>query len=63
MKVNKLKKIQGYWTVLDSTVFDLESEHQTRMFTQTIKYDQQLPAKLFSRQTLSDTKLEEAYRP
>jgi len=63
MKVNKLKKIQGYWTVLDSTVFDLESEHQTRMVTQTIKYDQQLPAKLFSRQTLSDTKLEEAYRP
>ena len=49
--------------MLDSTVFDLESEHQTRMVTHTIKYDQQLPAKLFSRQTLSDTRLEEAYRP
>ena len=63
MKVRKLKKVQGYWTVLDSTVFDLESEHQTRMVTQTIKYDQRLPAKLFSRQTLSDTRLEEGYRP
>ena len=63
MKVTKLKKVQGYWTVLDSTVFDLESEHQTRLVTQAIKYDQQLPAKLFSRQTLSDTRLEESYRP
>jgi len=63
MKVNKIQKLQGYWTVLDSTVSDLESGHQTRIITQAIKYDQKLPASLFSRKTLSDTRLEEAYRP
>ena len=63
MKVNKIQKLQGYWTVLDSTVYDLESGHLTRVVTRAIKYDQQLPANLFSRQTLSDTRLEETYRP
>jgi Outer membrane lipoprotein-sorting protein len=63
MKVYKIKKLQGYWTVLDSRVYDLESGHRTRLVTRAIKYDQQLPSKLFNRQTLSDTRLEEAYRP
>lgn len=63
MKVNKLQKLQGYWTVLDNTVFDLENDRQTRLVTRAIKYDQQLPASLFSRQSLSDTRLEKAYRP
>jgi hypothetical protein len=63
LKVSKIQKLQGYWTVLESTFYDLKSGHQTRLVTQTIKYDQQLPANLFSRQTLSDTRLEEAYRP
>ena len=63
LKVNKLQKIQGYWTVLDSTMHDLDSGHQTRMVIQSIKYDQKLPSSLFSRQALSDTRLEERYRP
>jgi outer membrane lipoprotein-sorting protein len=63
LKVKKIKKIQGFWTVLDSTVYDLETGHQTRIVTQAIKYDQQLPDSLFSRQSLSDTRIEENYRP
>lgn len=63
LKVTKIKKIQGYWTVLGSTMTDLESGKQTRMTTETIQYDQELPASLFSRQTLSDTHLEVPYRP
>ena len=63
LKVNKIQKLQGFWTVLDSTVYDLESGHQTRVIIRAIKYDQQLPDNLFSRQTLSDTRLEESYRP
>ena len=63
MKVNKIQKLQGYWTVLDSTVYDLEGDRQTRLVTRAIKYDQQLPTNLFSRQSLSDTRLEKAYRP
>lgn len=63
LKVNKIQKIQGFWTVLDSSVYDLETGHQTRIVTQAIKYDQQLPDSLFSRQSLSDTRLGEQYRP
>jgi outer membrane lipoprotein-sorting protein len=63
LKVKKIKKVQGFWTVLDSTVYDLETGHQTRIVTQAIKYDQQLPDSLFSRQSLSDTRIEEDYRP
>jgi outer membrane lipoprotein-sorting protein len=63
LKVNKIQKLQGFWTVLDSTMYDLENGHQTRIVTQAIKYDQQLPDSLFSRQSLSDTRIEENYRP
>jgi outer membrane lipoprotein-sorting protein len=63
LKVKKIEKLQGFWTVLDSTVYDLESGHKTRIVTRAIKYDQQLPDNLFNRQSLSDTRLEEDYRP
>ena len=63
LKVHKLQKVQGYWTVLDSTVYDLRSKHQTRLVTREIKYDQHLPENLVSRQTLSDTRLEKTFRP
>jgi hypothetical protein len=63
LKVNKIKKIQGFWTVLDSTVYDLETGHKTRIVTHAIKYDQQLPDTLFNRQSLSDTRIGENYRP
>ena len=63
MKVSKIQKQQGYWTVLDSTVYDMKSGHQTRVVTRAIKYDQQLPLSLFSRQSLSDTRLADNYNP
>jgi hypothetical protein len=63
LRVTKLKKIQGYWTVADSTMTELNSGHQTRMVTQAIVYDQSLPENLFSQQGLSDKSREERYRP
>jgi hypothetical protein len=63
LKVTKIKKIQGFWTVVDSTVTDLKSGHQTRMLTKAIVYDQSLPDNLFSRQALSDKSHEVKYRP
>ena len=63
LKVRKIKKIQGFWTVVDSTVTDLKSGHKTRMLTKAIVYDQSLPDKLFSRQALSDKSHEVKYRP
>jgi len=63
LKATRIKKIQGFWTVVDSTVTDLKSGHQTRLVTKAIVYDQSLPDSLFGRQALSDKSLEENYRP
>jgi hypothetical protein len=54
---------QGYWTLTDSRMIDLESGHQTRMVVDAALYDQKLPAKLFTSQALSDESLESEYRP
>ena len=57
------KRIQGYWTVTDSRMIDLQSGHETRMVIDVALYDQKLPARLFTTQTLADESLESEYRP
>lgn len=57
------KRIQGYWTLTDSRMIDLESGHETRIVVDTALYDQKLPAKLFTSQALADESLESEYRP
>ncbi len=47
------ERIQGYWTVTDSTMTDLRSGHQTRMTVLNAVYDRDLPARLFSAQALA----------
>ncbi len=61
--LGKKGKIQGYWTLLDSTLTDLDSGHQTRLTVDKIIYDRRLPARLFSSQALEDEHFEQAYRP
>lgn len=63
IQVKKTAKIQGYWTVLDSTVTDLASGNQTRLTIDQIIYDRRLPAQLFTTQALEDESVEEEYRP
>lgn len=63
LRARKIKKIQGYWTVLESTMYDLKSGHRTSLRTKKIKYDQGLPDKLFSQRALSDDSMEKAFRP
>lgn len=63
LQARKIKKIQGYWTVLDSTMYDLNSGHQTRLMTKRIKYDQDLPDQLFTQRSLSDDSGEKPFRP
>ncbi len=63
LTVRKLKKIQGYWTVLDSTMHDLKTGHKTRITTKAIKYDQGVPATLFTDQALADDSREKRFRP
>ncbi|MFA5243324.1 MAG: outer membrane lipoprotein-sorting protein [Sulfuricella sp.] len=61
--VTKREKIQGYWTAMDSTLTDLDNEHQTRLTVEKILYDRRLPTRLFTKQLLEDESIEEAYRP
>ena len=63
LKARKIKKIQGYWTVMDSTMYDLKTGHRTRLLTKRIKYDQKLPDTLFNKRALSDDSQERRYRP
>jgi hypothetical protein len=57
------KQNQGFWTVTDSKIADLQSGHETRMVVESVQYDRKLPAKLFTSQALSDENIEAAYRP
>jgi hypothetical protein len=57
------KRNQGYWTLTDSRMIDLKSGHETRMVVDMARYDQKLPAKLFTAQALADESLESEYRP
>lgn len=57
------KRVQGYWTVTDSRMIDLDSGHETRMVIDVALYDQRLPTRLFTTQALADESLESEYRP
>jgi hypothetical protein len=57
------KRNQGYWTLTDSRMIDLATGHETRMVVDAALYDQKLPDKLFTSQTLADESLESEYRP
>lgn len=63
LQVIKKEKIQGYWTVMDSVMTDMETGHQTRLTVERILYDRRLPTKLFSTQMLEDESAEEDFRP
>ncbi len=60
---HRVEKIQGYWTVMDSTMKDLRSKHRTRLRVEEITYNQDLPDSLFSLQSLEDPVREVPYRP
>lgn len=63
LKAKKIKKIQGYWTIFDSTMYNLKTGHSTKLKTTDIKYDQGIPDTLFSQRGLSDDSREMTFRP
>lgn len=63
LTARRIKKVQGYWSILESTMYDLESGHRTQLLTEKIKYNQGLPDRLFSRRDLTDDSNEKAFRP
>jgi len=63
LKVHRIDKIDGYWTVMDNTIKDLQSGHQTRMVIEEVIYDRDLPESLFERRALEDEASAERFRP
>jgi len=63
LEVYRVEKVQGYWTVMDSTVHDLKSGHRTRLRNDEVVYDRDLPDTLFSRSHLADPAREAEFRP
>ncbi|WP_245740592.1 outer membrane lipoprotein-sorting protein [Ectothiorhodospira marina] len=63
MEIQRIDRIQGYWTVMDSTMTDLSSGHRTRIRVDEATYDRDLPESLFTSRALEDPALESRYRP
>ena len=61
--VQRIERIQGYWTVMDSVVTDLDSGRKTVLAVEEIVYDQDLPQDLFGRRALGDPAVARRYRP
>ncbi|WP_310565105.1 outer membrane lipoprotein-sorting protein [Hydrogenophaga sp.] len=61
--ITRREQVQGYWTVLDSTLSDLETRHQTRLQVDKALYDRRLPASLFTSRALADERQEREVRP
>lgn len=63
MEVQEIREIQGYWTIMRSTMTDLESGRQTVLDVDEVVYDTDLPRDLFSSRSLSDPERARPYRP
>lgn len=63
LMVLKRERVDAYWTVMDSTLTDLGTGHQTRLTVERVLYDRKLPAELFSSKALEDERTEKSYRP
>ena len=63
LTVQRLRNIQGFWTVLDSTMQDIASGHTTRIALSDVKYNQNVPDRLFTSQSLADQSTEAAFIP
>jgi len=63
LRVHRIEQVRGYWTVMDSTMTEIDSGHQTNIKVESISYDVGLPEALFSRKMLADPAREERYRP
>lgn len=63
LRARKIKKVQGYWTIFESTMYNLKKDTETQLITTDIVYDQGIPDDLFSQRGLSDDSQEIQFRP
>ena len=62
-EVQAIERIQGYWTVTESTMQHLERGTTTTLSVEEVIYDQGLPRELFRTRALADPARERRYRP
>lgn len=46
--VGRLEQVQGYWTVIENSMENVETGHSTRLSVQRYVYNQELPTSLFT---------------
>lgn len=63
MEVQEILEVQGYWTVMRSTMMDLDSGRVTVLEVEDIVYDTDLPRDLFTTRGLADPERARPYRP
>jgi hypothetical protein len=63
LEVQEIRDIQGYWTVMRSTMTDLASGRVTILEVDEIAYDNDPPRDLFTTRGLADPQRARPYRP
>lgn len=63
LQASRIRKVQDYWTIYQSTMIDLKKDHKTHLITTDLLYDQGLPDNMFTQRGLTDDTLERGYRP
>lgn len=63
MEVQEMEEIQGYWTVMRSSMTDLDSGRITILGVEDVVYDNDLPRDLFTTRGLADPQRARPYRP
>lgn len=62
LEVKKIDQINGYWTVMETKITDLDENHITFMKNEAVTYDTDLPDELFSEAFLQNPEREKSYR-
>lgn len=62
-EVQRIEEVQGYWTVMASSMTTLGTGHQTLVEVEAVVYDQGIDDAVFTSRALSDPRIEDAYRP
>lgn len=63
LQARKIRKVGDYWTIYESTMYNLANKSKSQLLITDIEYDQGLPDSLFTRRGLNDDRLEKAHRP
>lgn len=47
-RVHRMEKVQGYWTIIENTMENVQSEHRTELQVTNFRYNENLPEGLFT---------------